>query len=87
MGENIDFCFQHISNFFKWILFAWILSYNIQTQSGDCRQLFHTFLCYIHKLSQGAYRQVYVKFKDFARTSKGLSKSYCFLGQKTYEKY
>ena len=35
--------------------------------------------------SQGSYRQVSVKFKDFSRTSKRLS--YCFHGLKTYEKY
>ena len=35
-------------------------------------------------LTQGSYRQVCVKFKDFSRTSKRLS--YCFQGLKTYEK-
>ena len=37
------------------------------------------------KVKQGSYRQVYVKFKDYSRTSKRLS--YCFQGLKTYEKY
>ena len=39
-------------------------------------------LCTQRGQSQGSYRQDYVKFKDFSRTSKGLS--YCFQGLKTY---
>ena len=48
-----------------------------------------SIMCLTHghntTLTQGSYRQVCVKFKDFSRTSKRLS--YCFHGLKTYEKY